>query len=91
MWCLLPRRLTLLRAPAVTSVSSLQIQNLVLSCAANAKQQGMKKSKLFISEVMADQVWERSSSASGRPPPHRSSCPVWPRISHPSLGVRRID
>lgn len=36
--------------------SNAQIQNLVLSCAANAKQQGMKKSKLFISEIMADQV-----------------------------------
>ena len=28
----------------------------MLSCAANAKQKGMKKSKLFVSEIMADQV-----------------------------------
>jgi large subunit ribosomal protein L22 len=33
----------------------LQIQDLVLSCASNAKNKGMKKSSLYISELFADQ------------------------------------
>ena len=58
-----------LAAALPTRVAGPQIQDLVLSCASNAKNNlGMKKSSLYISEIFADQARARTRSHAATQP-----------------------